>query len=265
MTDVATLPTPYSQLVETVRTSGRAYIPHDWLQGRTTYGGLSAALCTEAALHAFDGLPPLRSAMLTFVGPGAGEATFRTEILRQGKSVTVVNVDMESQGGLATRATLCFGAARASQLDVTSIKRPTTAAPADSVVLPSRGGPGFGQHFERRMAGGSTPLAGGGEAEILWWIRHRDAQAGSQAASLLALGDVLPPAAAVLYREWAPISSMTWMVEFTDTAPAPLDGFWLCQSRAEVTAAGYSAQAMTLWGTGDRPVLIGRQTVAVFG
>lgn len=263
MTDAVIAPTPYSALVETVRTSGSAHIPEDWLQGRTTYGGLSAALCVEAAMHAFDDLPPLRSAMLTFVGPAAGEATFRTEILRQGKSVTVVNVDMASESGLATRATLCFGAARASQLDLTWIGKPAVASAAESQDLAQ--GRGFGQHFERRIAGGSTPLAGEGDPELLWWIRHRDADAGSNAASLLALGDVLPPAAAVLYREWAPISSMTWMVEFTDQDAQPQEGFWLCQSKAEVTAAGYSAQGMTLWGAGDRPVLIGRQTVAVFG
>jgi hypothetical protein len=265
MTDAAIARTPYSSLVEGVRASGLADIPGDWLQGRTTYGGLSAALCVESALHELEGLPPLRSAMFTFVGPAGGEASFKTEVLRQGKSVTVVNVDMLSQGGLATRATLCFGAARASQLDTTSITRPRVAAPDDSLTLPSRAGPGFSQHFDRRIAGGSTPLSGGGDPELLWWIRHRDPQAGGGAASLLALGDVLPPAAAVLYSDWAPISSMTWMVEFPEVAASPQDGFWLCQSRAEVTAAGYSAQAMTLWGEGERPILIGRQTVAVFG
>ncbi|MDG2520780.1 thioesterase family protein [Caulobacter segnis] len=265
MTDAAVALTPYSSLVEGVRSSGRADIPGDWLQGRTTYGGLSAALCVEAAQHELESLPPLRSAMFTFVGPAGGEASFTTDILRRGKSVTVVNVDMHSQGGLATRATLCFGAARASKLDVTSIAKPTVSAPTDSVTLPSRAGPGFSQHFDRRIAGGSTPLAGGGDPELLWWIRHRDERAGAKAASLLALGDVLPPAAAVLYSDWAPISSMTWMVEFPEVEATPQDGFWLCQSRAEVTAAGYSAQAMTLWGEGDRPILIGRQTVAVFG
>ncbi|WP_269715333.1 thioesterase family protein [Caulobacter sp. NIBR2454] len=263
MTDATLAPTAYSTLVDAIVRTGEVEIPADWLQGRTTYGGLSAALCVEAALHAWPGLPPLRSAMLTFVGPAAGQARFTPQILRQGKSVTVVNVDMESQGGLATRATLCFGAARMSMLDHTWITKPQVASPAQATPLAA--GPSFGQHFERAIAGGSIPLSGEGDPELLWWIRHRDRQAGSGAASLLALGDVLPPAAAVLYNAWSPISSMTWMVEFTQEAPQPDDGFWLCQSRAEVTAGGYSAQAMTLWGAGDRPALIGRQTVAVFG
>ena len=32
-------------------------IPETWMQGRTAYGGLSAALCLEAAYTCFDGLP----------------------------------------------------------------------------------------------------------------------------------------------------------------------------------------------------------------
>ena len=31
----------------------------DWRQGRTVYGGLSAALCVECAIRSIRGLPPL--------------------------------------------------------------------------------------------------------------------------------------------------------------------------------------------------------------
>lgn len=36
----------------------RGRIAENWLQGRTFYGGLTAALRLEAALKAYPGLPP---------------------------------------------------------------------------------------------------------------------------------------------------------------------------------------------------------------
>mgnify|MGYP001189457079 CR=1 FL=1 len=41
----------------------------EWLQGRTLYGGASALVAYTAAIRAFPGLPPLRSAQLAFVAP----------------------------------------------------------------------------------------------------------------------------------------------------------------------------------------------------
>ena len=46
-----------------------ATIPAEWMQGRTSYGGLSSALALEAARKLADDLPPLRSATVNFVGP----------------------------------------------------------------------------------------------------------------------------------------------------------------------------------------------------
>ncbi len=49
-------------------------VPDGWKQGRTVYGGLSAGLSLQAALPHANGRP-LRSAMISFVGPSAGQLT----------------------------------------------------------------------------------------------------------------------------------------------------------------------------------------------
>jgi hypothetical protein len=63
----------------------RIAIPEDWQQGRTTYGGLAAAICVESARRHFPGLPPLRSAQFSFIGPATGTLTARPQMLRKGK------------------------------------------------------------------------------------------------------------------------------------------------------------------------------------
>ena len=61
-------------------------IPEDWMQGRTSYGGFSAALALEAARGLAPDLPPLRSAQVSFVGPLSGEVEVRARMLRRGKN-----------------------------------------------------------------------------------------------------------------------------------------------------------------------------------
>lgn len=87
-------------------------ISDDWRQGRTAYGGLSAALCVECAMRSIPDLPPLRSAQFSFVGPAQGELRIVTSLLRRGKTVAFVAADVSGESGLAVRATLSFGAAR---------------------------------------------------------------------------------------------------------------------------------------------------------
>ena len=53
----------------------RATVPPTWLQGRTSYGGLSAALALETARDLVPDAPPLRSAQISFVGPLSGEVS----------------------------------------------------------------------------------------------------------------------------------------------------------------------------------------------
>ena len=50
--------------------------PPSWSQGRTLYGGMTAALAWAAAGRAFPDLPPLRSVQAAFVGPAAGRLAF---------------------------------------------------------------------------------------------------------------------------------------------------------------------------------------------
>ena len=47
------------------------HVPETWMQGRTTYGGLTAALCLQAAMPTSGGRQ-IRSAQVAFVGPVSG-------------------------------------------------------------------------------------------------------------------------------------------------------------------------------------------------
>jgi len=260
--------TRYTDLVAAVsatETGFSAFVTDDWKQGRTTYGGLSAALCVEAAQRTFPEAPPLRSAQFAFVGPAAGELAIQVKPLRQGKSTLFVAVDLVGEQGVATHGVLTFGAARVSALDYGEVPAPAVAAPeaCESFFPENRAGaPHFSAQFEVRKAGGTRPLAGG-PPEYLLWIRHRDPAATSLSA-LVALADMPPPPAMALFPQFGPISTMTWSLDVVGLPREDDDGWRLLRTRAETIGEGYSTQEMHLWDSQGRPLILARQNVAIF-
>ena len=260
--------TGFSELMGSACRDGEAWVVtvgDDWLQGRTIYGGLSAALCHEAATRHFAELPPLRSAQFAFAGPASGELHIRPTEMRRGKSTAFIGVDLIGDAGLATRATFCFGAARPSALRHTAV--PTLAvAPADKCKPFFDGAPplNFMHHFEWRRAGGQWPLSRASDPTMLLWLRHRDERVRPSVSALLALGDAPPPAAIVLFDRFAPISTMTWSVDLHTDSITTDDGWFLVRTTADTVADGYSSQAMTIWNAAGAPVMSSRQSVAVF-
>jgi hypothetical protein len=272
----------FSEVLAELAAGGTVGVGDDWTQGRTLFGGLSAALAaadgTRAAREGPAAAPPLRSGQFAFIGPAAGPVSVSSTVLRRGRSAVFVQSDVTTEQGLALRAILTFGSARPSAMAYEDLPAPPARPVADCPSLHGPGGgPGFAAHFDVRPADGEVWFrrdAGGnverraGKPDLILWARHRDPGAGLDPIALLALGDIPPPAAMRLMAAPAPISTMTWMVDFLNPptpAPAQDDGWRLLRSTAEVVTEGYCSQSMSLWDSAGRPLMAGRQNVAVFG
>ncbi len=259
--------TGFAEMMRSMATEGDQFsitLPEDWLQGRTAYGGLSAAVCLEATRRAFRQLPPLRSAQFSFIGPATGNLQVLPKLLRQGKSAAFVGVDLEGEAGLAVRATLCFGSERGSPHGYDKLAMPSVLPPDHCppfYVWSPR--PNFMAHFDGRLAGGSGPVTGG-SPEMLVWLRHRDEAVPLSIVSLLALADALPPASFGQFSDVVPISTMTWSIDLLDAVPGSETGWWLVNGVAETIREGYSAQTTVIWNPAGRPILAARQNVAIF-
>ena len=246
--------------------SMRAAIPADWMQGRTTYGGLTAALCLEAALPLADGMP-LRAVQVAFVGPSGGEVVMTPSLMRRGKNTVFASVDLTGPQGLAARALLTFGKHRDSAYRLNDMPMPD-GVPSPEQLNPlfsgQRSGPHFAQHFDMLLAQGSRPISGASSPELGLWLRHRDDALIASPTSILALADAPPPAAMSLFDAPAPISSMTWMAEFLSEDCASEANWYFVRHVAQTVQDGYSSQSMCLWSRDGRPILVGRQTIAIF-
>ena len=76
------------------------HVPETWMQGRTTYGGLTAALCLQAAMPTSGGRQ-IRSAQVAFVGPVSGDVECTATLLREGKNTVFTSVRMMGEAGVA--------------------------------------------------------------------------------------------------------------------------------------------------------------------
>jgi acyl-CoA thioesterase len=239
----------------------RTAIPADWMQGRTAYGGLSAALALQAAIELELDLPPLRSAQVAFIGPLAGEVSVTATRLRRGRNAAFIQADVVSEAGLGLRATFVFMAELASAIAHDEAPRPEIQPPRTEAELYT--GP---EDFFTGNFNFFDPQLDLAPAEWRRWARLRARDGLHPMVELMAIGDALPPAAFKLAAERrTPLSSLNWQINFLTDAPATRDGWWLLSARSEIARHGYSSQRMAIWNADGVPIAEAMQGVAIFG
>jgi hypothetical protein len=231
-------------------------IPDEWLQGRTAYGGLSAAVALAAAKTAYTDLPPLRSAQVAFVGPLSRAVTATPSLLRRGKNSAFVSCDVAGDDGVGLRALFLFMASRTStiaHLDLSPPDFPLGGDRVDAAKVPQ----GFLTNFEL-----STWQAEGGS--VRRWVRLRDRERLPPEVELIAIADALPPATMTLAKEWGPISTTTWQLNLVTDAPSSPNGWWLLEAKTLYSGNGNSSQTMTVWNCDGVAQATATQSVALF-
>jgi acyl-CoA thioesterase len=241
-----------------------ATIPETWMQGRTSYGGFSAAMALAAAQRLVPGLPPLRSATINFVGPLAGEVEVRARLLRQGRNASWISAEVTSAAGVGLTATFVFmGPVETSTLHLHDLPAPTGLIPvADAALLPEGRGPIFAAHFDRAFA---LPRAADKQPELTWWVRLKDTEGLDPMVALLMIGDALPPGVMPLMEAWSPVSSMTWLINLLTPLPQTSDGWYLLRAAGNYAEKGCSSQDMAIWNADGTAVAVGMQSIAIFG
>lgn len=260
--------TPYSKLMQSATAEAGLHslqVPDDWMQGRSVFGGLQAALALRA-MRAQVPQAPLRTLQGTFLAPvPAGAMRARAQILRSGKNAT--HVEARLVDGEATLALFVgvFGLARSSVVSVTPVQ---PAVRADTTVelryVPGLA-PNFIQHFSARWLRGLPPFTGDRGTEQVLEVTMLDEGQASE-AHVLAIADFIAPIALSHLKAPAPGSTLTWMIEFlADRMDALALSGWRVDAQLSAARDGYTSQSVTIWGPGGVPVALSRQSMVVFG
>ena len=263
-----TTPSALDTLLATLADDGdnvTATIDPSWMQGRTAYGGISSAVALAAVMHKYQPEKPLRCAQISFVGPVGGDCRVATHIIRQSKSSLFVDAGVSGADGFGTAALFTFTGARASHLDHSELVMPVVPPPEALEPVPEhKARPVFTKHFDMRPTTGPRFVSRQDNANMLTWVRFVETPQCHPAIAMLALGDALPPAALLLFKEFGPISSMNWTVNMLADAPATDDGWWLLSATSRYARGGFSVQDMMIWNRAGEAVVSGSQGVAIY-
>lgn len=242
-------------------------LSENWTQGRTAFGGYSAAVLLEAALRSQPRLPPLRSALINFTGPITAPPLVRTELLRQGRNVTTVNSRAEVDAKTAALGTFSFGQAQTSHVAYECPAKPSPAPsdtesylPPNMPRIPAR----FLGNFDIKLIEGHRPFVGADRGYVRAWARHRDVAARGTITGLMALADMLPPAVFSMCSKLGPNSSMTWICNFLTDDLSTQDGWYMLESDLTIARDGYSSQVMRIWNSDGDLICDGMQSVIIF-
>lgn len=260
--------TTYSELLRALVAQdggARLAVPEDWMQGRSVFGGLQAAIAL-GAMRSVAPPAPLRTLQGTCVAPvPGGEVQARAQVLRTGKSAT--HVEARIVDGAATLAifTAVFGTPRASSVRIQPAPAPVEGE--QRLALPRAAGvaPSFTQHFEPVWRRGLPPFTGDTQTRHVIELAMRDPGPVTE-AHLLAIADFIPPLGLSHLRAPAPGSTLTWMIELLrqDFAGLPPGGWRL---DAELVAAqdGYTSQSVRIWAPDNTLAALSRQSMVIFG
>lgn len=241
-----------------------------WLQGRTAFGGLVAAVGAAALRQKVPEDLPLRNLQVAFVGP-TGNKTIHAEarVLREGKSVTHAQAEVKTDEGEVC-ATLhgCFGVGRSSCVKRIGEPVPVWPKPEELMELPFMEGltPNFTQHLRYCWARGPYPYEGKTEGCYGGWISCHGPSEGATESHLLALMDAWPSPALSMLKTPSPASTLSWNLEFLHPVSyGPTGDWWAFESAVETASQGYVAEEARLWNPDGELVAVSRQSVVVFG
>jgi len=240
----------------------------NWSQGRSAFGGISAAFAVTAMRKKLARPQTIRSLMISFIAPVApGEVTVEATVLRQGKNVTQCSANVISKGQIALQAMAAFGNPREA----------FKPAAADKKELPSRDSgiafsdntkrlPHFLQYFDGCWIDGGIPFSGNYKPFLNMWVRHKQDVSRFPIEKLVAIADIPPPVLLSHFEKPpVPASSLTWSLEFVE-APEKIKGEWFyLEFEVDAAADGYTQQSGKIYDELGRLVALTRQCMVYFG
>ena len=238
----------------------------DWTQGRTIFGGCLIA----GAIRSMDSLVGtdrrvrmLSAALMDAVGVGKFETS--GTVLRQGRSVSVGEIQVRQGDTHAATILTTYGVERTSKVRVEAPPHEPRPAPEaiDPMPYPPGPLPPCPPPLERHFTHGQLPFTSGIQTELGGWIRLRDPGHHPQAAAIAML-DAFPFPFMQTMEAPAPITTISLTSHFLDLDDVDLGGHWWLHSKTIHAANGYSTFDTRLYRPDARLGAWSEQLVGIY-
>ncbi len=258
-----------SQLLATCQTRDdglEAQIDECWMQGRSAYGGVQAALAVTAMQPHSDGFR-IRTLQATLCAPiPAGAVQVQSRLLRKGGNTRQVEARiLQGEETLALFVGI-FGRERESVVARDFChpelgNRTGVDMPYIEGVLPR-----FLKQFDSTLLEGHFPGAGKPDTRHIYRLALKDDVTTASLQHVLAFADYPPPIGLSWISTFTRASTMTWMLNFTSH---PFDNQnltnWLVDVQLDAAHDGYTQQTVTLFSPDGYAIARGTQCMVVFG
>lgn len=245
-------------------------LSNEWTQGRTGFGGITAAMLVAAAETKVEDDKQLLSVSTNFVGPLLANTPFsiEVEVLREGKNVIQLMARAIQEQQTVIVQQLCFGLPRPSTIAIEIQVQHQLSAPEQDTFLTEHPelAPAFIQNFDIDLRSGSEPFTGSEHSHLHGWMRFKQAPEAFGYPHVTCLVDAWPPTVLQQFSQFTPCSTISWYLEFVQPQPAMKPEQWLAyQCHTNQGSDGYVHTQADIWNEAGELVAISRQTVAVFG
>lgn len=258
----------FSDYIALAQQQNSITIDESWAQGRSIFGGLSAALIlahVEAHIDFED--KELRSVSINFCGAIAANEPCQLsyQLISAGKSVMQIQGQISQHDTIKTLATFCFGRQRNSQLTLLPEKQPSDQVPLTSMPFMAGIVPNFIQHVNLKFSSKHLPFGGQGDGHIHGQMAFQQPPAQLNDAAILALIDAWPPAVLPMLKSPAPASTITWSIEFIQPSPAlHANDFLRYDCQVIQAEQGYAHTEGKIFHPNGQLIALSRQLVGIY-
>lgn len=256
------------ELFAKVETGKPFSAPNSWTQGRTVYGGLSAAFLLRALENEVSPEKSLRSLNVAFSAPTKPEVEFeiQTELLREGRTIAQWQARLVQSGTICVQVQAVFGLPLESSLTVKSFEAPDIPNIDKAMVYPTDNSPGFTQHFDIAQSQGDAPVSGGSSLTLGGWMKLKQSVESFSASYLVAIIDVWPPATMMQMTEMKAGSTVNWTLQFPQPMPSVKANEYLgYQAEIQYSEGGFGITHAKVWNTNNELLALSQQTIIVYG
>ncbi|CCQ10950.1 TesB-like acyl-CoA thioesterase 1 [Pseudoalteromonas luteoviolacea B = ATCC 29581] len=219
----------------------------DWCQGRTAFGGISAAMLIAAMNEKVAPNRRLLSLSTNFVGPLLPDVAFSiiVEVLREGKNASQVLAKIVQNDDVAVVCQAAYAQKRDSRIEVKVDKKCGLAPVKPERILPYQAGamPAFFQHVALNPQQGALPFSNATSSHLGGWMRFKETPTQKMnEMHVAALTDAWPPTLLQKFSKPAPASSMSWYIEFIDEIALDSDQWLGFEAITHHSAHGYGLE-----------------------
>ena len=256
------------ELLSSVRQEQETLIPQTWAQGRTTFGGLTAAILCEATVKGTDPARKLRNFEIGFVRPLEALKPFdiQVETLADGKTVTIKSARIIQEGKVRATARADYVLPLRSDILIETFTPPLLKEKENSTPLQGDHLPTFFQHFDNHVATKGIPFSGHEVPEVGGWMGFKESPQKITNSHLICMIDSWPPSASPYYEGFKPLSTLSWSIHFPNATheilPADHLGYL---SKVNFGENGLSSSQAEIWGHGGQLLARSFQTNIIYG